>query len=142
MEPLSVEEAQLRHAGAMSYCVVVIRDSGGYEAFIEISSDYFGVHFLDDRTRVNLIYGFEEAEKGRLFLDQVNCIDFVGEAIEPASVTTYYFKKGGAVFIERICAPSKRPQVTEETRNVDSNWQARPDFGEYGALLTKERPVW
>jgi hypothetical protein len=138
-EVLTEAEARRRHHKGEAYCVVARGNGDGAEAFVEVTSDYFGVNFLDARSRVYLTYGFEDVGGERLFLRQALFSEFSNETDQPSGSVNYYFTEDGAVTIERMAALSRSGASTEKPVDGTGNWERRPDFGQWAGLLRKER---
>lgn len=137
--PMTEEEAECRASRGVGYCVVARGEDSSFQSFIEINDGFFGVNFLDGHRRVYLTYGFEEIDTNRLFLKQVILSEYRGTGDNPQRTTSYFFDRSGAVAIERSESPFDRSTVQEGRADVSNNWESKPTFGAYEALLRKER---
>ena len=137
--PLTEQEAKYRASKGIGYCVVVRRGDPSFQSFIEVNEGYLGVNFLDEEKRVYLTYGFEEVDDDRLFLKQAIFSEFRGTSDEPQRTTAYYFDKSGSIAIERSETPFEESTVQEGHCDVTDNWESKPQFGVYDALLRQER---
>jgi hypothetical protein len=109
------------------------------DSFVEISSDYLGVGFLDACRREYLCYTFTEVEPGRIFLSKVVWREFQGDTDQVSSGTSYDISRDGSV---RIVRQRFNPPGVEEAGGrveVSALWEAYPAFGAYGPLLSRER---
>lgn len=136
--PLAEEAARRLHVADAPY-VVVIGDPGRPYGFIEVCADCYGVSFLDERGREHLMYTFEDAGKGRVFLKEATYRDYEGESDAVSKAVIYRFWTNGRVMIERSERPFKQTSVSESRADVSRNWEMKPTFGEYGHLLRKDR---
>lgn len=136
---LTEKEAKDRASTGAGYCVVVRGEDSLYQSFIEVNEGYFSVNFLDEEKRVYLTYGFEEVDSDRLFLKQAIFSEFRGTNDEPQRTTAYYFNRSGSITIERNEAPFEKSTVEDGHCDVSNNWESKPPFGIYDALLQQER---
>ncbi len=132
------EEAKQRHDNKDLYCVLVDDVIEPY-AFIEINNDFYGVCFLDNKLRENLIYQFVLQANGKLFLQTAVYREYKGDTDKIVSATSYTFKPSGETKITKVNLVNNKKTESDITSNVESNWESLPNFGEYDNLLKVER---
>ncbi len=120
------------------YTVIIGKRESPF-AFIERSSEFYGVNFLDERTRVYLTYSFEEVQPGRLFLKEAIFHEFADDQDEPSKSTAYWFHTDGQVVIETVEYPGRKASRVEKRVDVERNWSKKPEFGRYEELIKAER---
>lgn len=135
--PLGEEQARARYEIGKEYAAV-IGDPAQPSCFLEIRADVVGVSFLDELKREYLVHTFEEVEPGRLFLKEAIYREF-GDDSEVSRGATYRFSPDGTASIESASRPFNRSTLKETKTDVSSNWEGKPDFGNYGSLIRKER---
>lgn len=136
--PLTAEEARRRDKDKDLYTVVVGEADAPY-CFIEINLGMYGVSFLDEHKREYMAYTFDEIEEDRLFLKEAVYRDYQGNSNEVVRATAYRFSPDGRVSVEKTEAPFRQAGVTEGQADVSGNWEPKPHFGDYAALIRKDR---
>lgn len=143
--PLTVEEAQARHASGELYTAALYsgeKPSPGLRVEIRWETDYAAVIFMDEYGRDELDYTFSVVD-GALFLQVITSHDY-GDSEE----------RGGYADSERMEMYSYTPDgvcdrtvdadgdVTQDSRwgvDVSRHWEPIPEFGAYESLIRRER---
>jgi hypothetical protein len=136
--PLRTDEAQRLDSTGEPYAVV-IGDQDQPECFIEVSRGTYGVSFLDPLKREHLMYTFEDAGDGRVFLKEAVYREFDGESDTVAKATIYRFSRDGHVQVEKGEKPFRKAAVSDGAADVSRNWEPKPVFGEYRQIIRRER---
>lgn len=137
-EVWSEEQARAAHANKQHYTVLVESIEHPY-CFLEVTEKFVGVCFLDGLLRETLTYQFQEVEPGKLFLTMATHREFEGETDKIESGTSYIFGRDGVVQIRREFFNPHRLETSTSSSDVDSNYAAMPEFGEYDDLIRVER---
>lgn len=135
---LDKEQARRLDANGKPY-TIVLGDPIDPQSFIEVNHNCYGVSFLDEQNREYLMYTFEEVETDRLFLMEIIHREFEGVTDNILRGVVYRFSTDGKVSIERSEAPFRRATITEDQVDVSKNWETKPIFGKYSALIRVER---
>ncbi len=132
-------QARELHLNGKPYCVLV----GSVEyptCFIEVTSDFIGVGFLDTQLRERLSYQFQEKEPGTLFLSLATWRKFEKQSDKVSEGTTYIFNFEGVVSIRReTFIPEHTLDVSESISDLKGHWEKYPKFGEYKPFTRSER---
>ncbi|MFT5524156.1 MAG: hypothetical protein ACI9G1_004130 [Pirellulaceae bacterium] len=128
---LSAESARARHAARRSYCVV-IQYAEDRVQLVSVTADRIRVDFFDDLSRPDLIFEFQEAGAGRLFLSVATSLEYIEETQNLSrSVIRNYFGDGTVIITDRRIDDLEERKIHD---NVDDNWVQYPDFGDYELL--------
>jgi len=137
-ETLTEDEA--RHAyDTRTLYTALVNDKERPSCFVECNKDYVGVEFLDDNLREHIAYQFQERKPGRLFLSMAMRRNYVGDSDKVSRGASFIFKEDGSTIIYRedfIAGVLERADVRID---VSHNWEAYPDFGDYSALVQRQR---
>jgi len=137
-EMWSEDVARQAHNRGAHYTVLV----GSPErptCFLEVSEKAVAVGFLDESLREKLSYSFQEVRPDTMFLSMVTYREFVGNSDAVAEGTSYIFKEGGEVSIQRKTFDPHTIETAESTLDLSGNYEAKPSFGHYGDLIKAER---
>jgi len=109
--------------------------------FLEINNDFVLVGFLDELNRQYMDYVFYEVEPNKLSLKKAQYWEFVGDTDEMKTSERYSFTQDGGLIIEEADILNNVIETKEATQKVDvsGNYEAYPEFGQYEALIKKER---
>jgi len=135
---MSVSDARLAHESRHQYTVLA-GDPVAPFAFIEIVNDYFGVGFLDQKLREDVSYQFQEKKSGKLFLTMATHREFDENTDQVIRGSTYIFDMDGKIHIEQTDFGAKTKETSKSNADVSSNWEDYPEFGNYDAILKRER---
>lgn len=137
----SDDEAEKAHNTRKQY-TVVFGDLSDPHCYITINDDYLGVKFLDSSHRTYLRFQFIEVDEGVLFLESVAYWEFEGENQDVSLAEFYDFTPDGELRIEVVDRKADTVDVAEdEGVDVSCNYEDYPEFGEYDALIDRERPM-
>ncbi len=147
-ETVLEEQARYAHDNNLIYLVTILENEMPIN-YIEISPILFSVSFFDKHLREYMTYQFyrqfndygRENYGDRLFLEKISIRDYMGEIDETKKLTEFIFKYDGTLKITEIDAKT-RIQTDSEAKNkidVSANWEARPAFGNYDAIIKIER---
>jgi hypothetical protein len=138
-EMWDAERARQAHNAGSLY-TVLIGDPERPTHFIEVTSRFYGVGFLDDHLREYLSYAFQATETGDLFLSMATFREFDGDGDQVVSGTSYVFSTTGDVDIQRQTFRPRPLKESAATRtDVSALYEPVPRFGCYDALLQQER---
>lgn len=132
------EQAKSAHMNKQHYTVLVDSIEKPY-CFLEVADKVVGVGFLDEYLRESLTYAFQEIEPGKLFLTMATHREFKGETDKVVSGISYIFKQDGTVQMRREFFNPHRLETTTTSSDVNMNYSAIPEFGEYDDFIRIER---
>lgn len=138
MGTMPADAAAELHRERKPYSAVVDRD--GETTVVEMT--FFKVHchvkFLDARSRVHVVYSFEEVDGNRVFLSRAAIFHYDGDGEEVARGKLLCFRGDGAV-IEDEGDAGRAVTRREGRADVSSNYSPIPSFGRYGDVVRLER---
>lgn len=100
IEEWSEERARVAHERGELYTVLVGSTAEPW-CFLEVTGQFVGVSFLDQRLREALSYDFQEVEPGLLFLTMATYRDFDDASDQVARGTSNIFTRDGSVSVRR-----------------------------------------
>lgn len=121
-----------------SYAVLVDSEQKP-SCFLNVSHNYVGVCFLDERLRNYLVYQFQAIKDGRLFLSMATHRTFAGDTDKVVQGDSWIFKPDGKVHMRKEYFNPHRLETADTTTDVESNYSLFPEFGEYDDLIRKDR---
>lgn len=132
-------QARAAHEAGQPYTVLVDSLESPF-CTVDVTAQFVGVEFLDERLREVVTYHFQETSPGKLFLTMATYREFVDSSDKVSNGTTYTFAQDGKVQIRReFFVPEHRLETSTSEVDVSSNYSARPDFGEYDDLIQIDR---
>lgn len=136
----TVKKANKKHDIGESYTALIGSDSTP-SCFINImkNSGWISVSFLDEHLREYLQYNFKILDGGDLFLSMAVYREFDGDTDLVINGTTYHFKENGHTIIREDNISDNTSERSEIYSDVVGNYEQFPEFGEYDALIRKER---
>ena len=148
--PLSEEEARARDAAGEEYTAVTPPRPGTSSPVLVTpvwKSGVVVVTFMDDPGRKTVEYTFAKKDESRLFLESVHLWSYPSDdpklRLSDASVREeFHYREDG--YVERIVtnkAEQYRETVEYSDVPVESNWEAVPEFGQWGSVARFERGV-
>jgi hypothetical protein len=139
LELFSEERARALHEKGELYCAL-IGSTEKPNCFLEVTSSFVGVGFLDEELRENLSYSFQQKESGRLFLSMATWREYEGSTDKVVNGTTYIFGTNGTLSIRKeTFTPEHILETSTNTADVSGNWEKFPLFGNYGCFTRAER---
>jgi hypothetical protein len=132
------ERARKAHMDGTLYCALM-GPADAPSHFLELNCDFVGVGFLDRHLREYLYYAFVGAETDRLFLQNATFREFDGATDRVTEGTTYLFQTTGKLTISRQSFSPQAREVATSVTDLSGNYEMRPKFGQYDALLVSER---
>jgi hypothetical protein len=131
-------QARRAHEARKRY-TVVIGDLARPTHIVNVSNDFVGVEFLDERLRVALDYHFEEYEPDKMFLNMATHRHFDGDSDRVIDGTSYIFERSGEVIVRRESFDPHSIEEGQSQVDVAPNFEAYPKFGDYAKLCVSER---
>ena len=131
--PISDAEARGRHERREAYGVYF--PAQRLELELYFTATYCATNFLAGNGKPELSYSFEERDS-RLFLFEAGYYAY-DEHGKVTSYDEYYFTPDGKVTITKHSGAEH--VVGTNTVDVTGNWEPIPAFGEFRALLRRER---
>lgn len=139
-EDILEEASRAAHENRQIYFVTIYKNEKPY-CFLEINNDFIGVSFLDDKSREYLSYSFKEIEPNKLFLSKAIYWEFDEQTDKETTSTTYQFTQDGDLRIIKMDMTTNESEIKEAENKIDvlGNYEEYPVFGDYKAIINKER---
>ncbi len=138
MKPFTVAKAKERHNKGEPYCVV-IEIITGERIIVDCTADSYYVLFFDAENRRSLSYHFEKVNEEKVFLSKAWFPQYFGQSNKIEKGEVYHFKKNGEVNIVKSEPKGKNRYESNSIQNVERNYAAIPQFGNYESIIKRER---
>ncbi|GAA4046223.1 hypothetical protein [Streptomyces shaanxiensis] len=145
MNPLTPEQAQVRHASGELYTAVsspAVQAAPTVRLEMRLETEYASVIFMDEYGRDTLDYTFRLIN-GSFFLETSTSYSYGnsqerGGYADADRTEIYEFTTDGVV---RRTVEAEDGESKESRHGIDvsANWEPVPDFGAYASLIRRER---
>lgn len=145
-EGLLLEASRLAHEQRKVYWVTIL-DDGKAKYYIEFTSVFISVDFLDDKGRTVKSYQFDKVEPNKLMVTFMNLYEYHDDSDDFDVDLLYSYKADGSFahvesFYTRKGMEWRHEQIdyiAHSKVDISDNFAPYPEFGHYDELIREDR---